>query len=45
MIAEDAPSVPLAFARNSFIGGSAVGNYYVEPFPAYPNYLVLSVEG
>lgn len=44
-IAEDAPVVPLAFARNSFIGGSGVGNYYVEPFPAYPNYLVLTVEG
>ncbi|WP_067779382.1 ABC transporter substrate-binding protein [Actinomyces vulturis] len=42
-IAEDAPSVPLVFRRYSFLRGSGVTNFFVEAFPAYPNYLVLGV--
>ncbi|GAA1393233.1 ABC transporter substrate-binding protein [Luteococcus peritonei] len=42
-IAEQVPAVPLAYRRNSFLHGSGVSNFFVEPFPAYPNYLVLGV--
>ena len=44
-IAEQVPAVPLAYRRNSFLHGSGVSNFFVEPFPAYPNYLVLGVSG
>lgn len=44
-IAEQVPAVPLAYRRNSFLHGSGVANFFVEPFPAYPNYLVLGVSG
>ena len=43
-IAQHAPAVPLAYRRNSFLRGSKVTGFYVEPYPAYPNYLVLGVE-
>ena len=36
--------MPLAYRRNSFLRGSKVTGFYVEPYPAYPNYLVLGVE-
>ncbi|WP_303323440.1 ABC transporter substrate-binding protein [Actinomyces radicidentis] len=42
-IAEDVPSVPLLNRRNSFLHGSKVGGFFVNPFPAYPDYLVLGV--
>lgn len=43
MIARDVPAVPLAYRKNSFLHGSGVSNFFVEPFPAYPNYLVVGV--
>lgn len=43
-IAQQAPAVPLAYRRNSFLRGSKVTGFYAEPYPAYPNYLVLGVE-
>ncbi|RAX21081.1 MULTISPECIES: ABC transporter substrate-binding protein [unclassified Actinomyces] len=42
-IAEDVPAVPLVNRRNSFLPGSKVTGFFVAPFPAYPNYLVLGV--
>lgn len=42
-IAQDVPAVPLVYRRNSFLHGSGVGNFFVDPFPAYPNYLVVGV--
>ncbi|WP_128683224.1 ABC transporter substrate-binding protein [Actinomyces qiguomingii] len=42
-IAEDVPGVPLVNRRNSFLHGSKVTGFFVAPFPAYPNYLVLGV--
>ena len=42
-IAEDAPAVPLAYRRNSFLRGSGVAGFFVESYPAYPNYQVVGV--
>lgn len=42
-IAQDVPAVPLVYRRNSFLHGSGVSDFFVEPFPAYPNYLVVGV--
>ncbi|MBT0768529.1 ABC transporter substrate-binding protein [Kineosporia sp. J2-2] len=42
-ILEDAPVVPLLFKKNSFLHGSNVQNFFVTPFPAYPNYLKVSL--
>lgn len=42
-IAEDSPVVPLVYRRNSFLHGSGVTNFFVNPFPSYPNYLVVGV--
>lgn len=42
-IAQDAPVVPLVYRRNSFLHGSGVSNFFVNPFPSYPNYLTLGV--
>ena len=42
-IAEDVPSVPLRNRRNSFLRGSQVAGFFVNPFPAYPDYLVVGV--
>jgi peptide/nickel transport system substrate-binding protein len=42
-ILQDAPVVPLLYTRNSFLRGSHVQNFYVAPFPAYPNYLRVSL--
>lgn len=44
-VAQDVAVVPLAFRRNSFLRGSGVTDFFVDPFPAYPNYLVLGVSG
>ena len=35
--------VPLANRRNSFLAGSGVTGFFVESYPAYPNYLVVGV--
>ena len=42
-IAEDAPAVPLAYRRNSFLRGSGVAGFFVESYPAYPSYQVVGV--
>lgn len=42
-ILQDAPVVPLVYARNSFLHGSNVQNFFVASFPAYPNYLKVSL--
>lgn len=43
-IAQDVPVVPLVFRRNAFLHGSGVSGFFVDPFPAYPNYLVVGVQ-
>ncbi|HKT04732.1 MAG TPA: ABC transporter substrate-binding protein [Rugosimonospora sp.] len=43
-IMQDAPVVPLLFTKNSFLRGSNVQNFYVAAFPAYPNYLKVSLK-
>lgn len=42
-IAQDVPAVPLVNRRNSFLRGSQVASFFVNPFPAYPDYLVVGV--
>ena len=42
-IMADAPVVPLIYSRNSFIHGSGVTNFEIGEFPAYPNYLTVSL--
>ncbi|MEL7976033.1 ABC transporter substrate-binding protein [Isoptericola sp. F-RaC21] len=42
-ILEDAPVVPLIFTKNSFLHGSKVQNFEIPDFPAYPNYLKVSL--
>ena len=42
-ILADASVVPLAYAKQSFLSGSNVQNFFIAPFPAYPNYLTLSL--
>jgi peptide/nickel transport system substrate-binding protein len=42
-ILQDAPVVPLLFTKNSFLHGSDVQNFFVAAFPAYPNYLKVSL--
>ncbi|TXN30647.1 ABC transporter substrate-binding protein [Lacisediminihabitans profunda] len=42
-IMQDAPVVPLSYAKQSFLRGSKVKNFFVASFPAYPNYLTLSL--
>lgn len=43
-IAQDVPMVPLVYRRNAFLHGSGVSDFFVNPFPAYPNYLVMGVQ-
>ena len=40
---EDAPVVPLIYAKQSFLAGSDVQNFRIADFPAYPNYLKVSL--
>ncbi|MFK3984333.1 ABC transporter substrate-binding protein [Micromonospora sp. NPDC050397] len=40
----DAPVVPLIYTKNSFLHGSSVQNFFVAAFPAYPNYLKVSLK-
>ncbi|MEV4757088.1 ABC transporter substrate-binding protein [Micromonospora sp. NPDC049559] len=42
-IMQDAPVVPLIYTKNSFLHGSKVRNFFVASFPAYPNYLKVSL--
>ncbi|MFK4482872.1 ABC transporter substrate-binding protein [Curtobacterium sp. AB7] len=42
-IMADAPIVPLTYAKQSFLAGSNVQNFQVADFPAYPNYLKVSL--
>jgi peptide/nickel transport system substrate-binding protein len=41
-IMADAPIVPLIYAKQSFLRGSGVGNFFIPSFPAYPDYLTLT---
>ncbi|MEV4496170.1 ABC transporter substrate-binding protein [Micromonospora arborensis] len=43
-ILQDAPVVPLTYTKNSFLHGSKVQNFFVPSFPAYPNYLKVSLK-
>ncbi|MFD0783009.1 ABC transporter substrate-binding protein [Micromonospora azadirachtae] len=43
-IMQDAPVVPLVYTRHSFLHGSLVQNFFVPSFPAYPNYLKVSLK-
>ncbi len=38
---EEAVTVPLTYARNSFLAGSKVQNMFVNPYPGYQNYQTL----
>lgn len=42
-IMADAPVVPLSYAKNSFLHGGKVQNFYIGEFPAYPSYLKVSL--
>ncbi|MCJ1714644.1 ABC transporter substrate-binding protein [Microbacterium sp. M1A1_1b] len=42
-IMEDAPVVPLIYAKQSFLAGSNVADFRIADFPAYPNYLTVSL--
>ncbi|MDN6668159.1 MAG: ABC transporter substrate-binding protein, partial [Brevibacterium sp.] len=44
-IMDDAPIVPLTYNKNSFLYGSAVENFVVGDFPAYPVYFKASLKG
>ncbi|MEI8406210.1 MULTISPECIES: ABC transporter substrate-binding protein [unclassified Kribbella] len=42
-IMADAPVVPLLYARNAFLHGSKVQNFYLPPYPPYPNVLIVGL--
>lgn len=42
-IMQDAPVALLTYAKQSFLAGSNVQNFFVADFPAYPNYLKVSL--
>ncbi len=42
-IMSDAPVIPLTYTKNSFLHGSKVQNFTIGAFPAYPNYLKVSL--
>ncbi|MFI5734597.1 ABC transporter substrate-binding protein [Kribbella sp. NPDC051587] len=42
-IMNDAPLVPLLYARNAFLHGSKVQNFYLPGYPPYPNTLILGL--
>ena len=42
-IMADAPIVPLTYTKNSFLHGSKVQNFTIGAFPAYPNYLKVTL--
>jgi peptide/nickel transport system substrate-binding protein len=45
LIMGDAPVVPLLYARNAFLRGSNVANFYLPPYPPYGNMLVVGLAG
>jgi peptide/nickel transport system substrate-binding protein len=42
-IMADAPLVPLIYARNAFLHGSKVQNFYLPAYPPYPNTLIVGL--
>jgi peptide/nickel transport system substrate-binding protein len=42
-IMADAPVVPLTYAKQSFLHGSNVKDFQIASFPAYPNYLKVTL--
>ncbi|WP_345761311.1 ABC transporter substrate-binding protein [Diaminobutyricibacter sp. McL0608] len=42
-IMEDAPVVPLSYAKQSFLRGSNVQNFFIPSFPAYPDYMTVTL--
>jgi peptide/nickel transport system substrate-binding protein len=42
-IMADAPIVPLIYARNAFLHGSKVQNFYLSSYPPYANTLILGL--
>ncbi|MFF1816515.1 ABC transporter substrate-binding protein [Kribbella sp. NPDC058245] len=42
-IMNDAPIVPLLYARNAFLHGSKVQEFYLPAYPPYPNTLVMGL--
>ena len=44
LINADAPIVPLIYTKNSFLHGSKVQGFAIPAFPAYPNYLTVSLD-
>jgi peptide/nickel transport system substrate-binding protein len=42
-IMADAPVVPLFYARNAFLHGSKVTNFYLPPYPPYPNVMTVGL--
>jgi peptide/nickel transport system substrate-binding protein len=42
-IMADAPVVPLIYARNAFLHGSKVQNFYLSAYPPYPNQLIVGL--
>lgn len=42
-IMADAPLVPLIYARNAFLHGSKVQNFYLPAYPPYPNTLIMGL--
>lgn len=43
-IMQDAPVIPVSYAKNSFLRGSDVQNFFIGSFPAYPNYLKVTLK-
>ncbi|HEU5270178.1 MAG TPA: ABC transporter substrate-binding protein [Jatrophihabitans sp.] len=44
-IMADAPVVPLLYARNAFLRGSDVANFFAPPYPPYADMLVVGLAG
>lgn len=42
-IMADSPVVPLIYARNAFLHGSKVQNFYLPSYPPYPNTLIVGL--
>jgi peptide/nickel transport system substrate-binding protein len=42
-ILADSPLVPLIYARNAFLHGSKVQNFYLPPYPPYANTLIVGL--
>ncbi|TDD20406.1 ABC transporter substrate-binding protein [Kribbella turkmenica] len=42
-IMADSPVVPLIYARNAFLHGSKVQNFFLPPYPPYPNVLTVGL--